>query len=425
MDGSIADRPGWRRLGAPAREPAKTMVRRLRERCGTGLLLAASGGVHDPADALDLRDAGANLVVIDTGLVFAGPGLPKRVNEALLYAGHAEERPPTAIRPAESAWFWFLLLGLSMSAGSAVALAIAATSVVLPYDEQFVGLGRAALAAANPRLLPFMTHDRVTLAGTMLTIGVLYSGLSWFGIRRGVHWAMVTVEASAFAGFLSFFLFLGFGYFDPFHAFVTAALLQLLLLGVHSRLSPPGAQSAPDLRQDARWLRGLWGQLAFIVQASAFIVAGLVIAGVGVTRVFVPEDLMFMQTDAHSLSAFSPRLLPLIAHDRASFGGMLVSSGLAFLLSALWGFRRGARWLWWTILAAGLPGYSAAIGVHFAVGYENVWHLTPAFAGLVLFVTGLLLSHAYLCRADPALAAAWAQRLPAGAGLVPSRHTRE
>jgi len=44
----------------------------------------------------------------------------------------------------------------------------------------------------------------------------MYCGLSWFGVRRGLHWARVAVEASAFVGFASFFLFLGFGYFDPF-----------------------------------------------------------------------------------------------------------------------------------------------------------------------------------------------------------------
>ena len=52
----------------------------------------------------------------------------------------------------------------------------------------------------------------------------------WGGIRRGLHWAKTTVVASAFTGFLSFFLFLGFGYFDPLHAFVTAILFQFALM---------------------------------------------------------------------------------------------------------------------------------------------------------------------------------------------------
>jgi hypothetical protein len=419
VDGGVSDaQPGWRRMGRPAKAPALAMVRSLRNQFPDRLAILASGGVHEPADALDFQDAGADLVAIDSGLVYSGPGLPKRVNEAVLYADQTPRSSTapdssTPVRRAELSWFWLFLLGLSMLVGSTLALAIAATRVVLPYDEQFVGMNRAALDAINQRLLPFMTHDRVTLAGTMVTIGAMYCGLSWYGVRQGLHWAMVAVQASAFAGFTSFFLFLGFGYFDPFHAFVTVALLQLLLMGVHARLGPPAALPAPALHNDARWRRSLWGQLLFVMQAVAFIVAGAVISLIGATTVFVPEDLHYMETTASSLHAANPRLLSLIAHDRASFGGMLVASGLVFLMSALWGFRRGARWLWWTTLLAGAPGYTAAIGVHFVVGYENLWHLMPAFLGLAMFLAGLALTYAELCLPDLSLAAEWNERLAA------------
>jgi dihydroorotate dehydrogenase len=42
---------------------------------------------------------------------------------------------------------------------------------------------------------------------------------------------------------------------------------------------------------------------------------------VGMTRVFVPQDLAFMGLSAERLRALSPTLVPLIAHDRAGFGG--------------------------------------------------------------------------------------------------------
>ena len=415
VDGSLGDhgRSGWRRMGRLSKGRVVATVRLLRERFGDGLTIAASGGLHEPADALDLQDAGANLVAIDSGLVYSGPGLAKRVNDAILYVDQASSPggAGSGERPQELAWFWLGLLGFSMFVGGVIALVIAVTRVVLPYDEQFVGMTREALDRVNPHLLPFLTHDRVTLAGTMLAIGVMYCGLSWFGVRRGLHWAMVAVEASAFVGFASFFLFLGFGYFDPFHAFVTVVLLQLLLLGVHSRLGPTASLTPPDLHNDARWMCALWGQLLCIAQASAFVVAGLVISFVGVTSVFVPEDLEFMGTTARELHLRNPHLLSLVAHDRASFGGMLVASGLAFLMSGLWGLRRGASWLWWTALLAGTPGFVAAIGVHFVVGYENLWHLTPAFAGLAIFVTGLALSHPYFCRPTPELAAEWEEKI--------------
>jgi hypothetical protein len=284
--------------------------------------------------------------------------------------------------------------------GSALALVIAVTRVVLPYDEQFAGLTRAQLHAVNDRLLPFLAHDRVSLAGTMIAIGVLYTGLAAFGMRRGLHWARVAVLASAFAGSATFFLFLGFGYFDPFHAFVTAVLFQFLLFALHSRSPEPHGLSRPELRNDRPWRLAQWGQLGLVAQACGFLGAGATISVVGVTEVFVPEDLEFMRTTADALRAASPHLVPLVAHDRASLGGMLLAAGVAFLLAALWGLRRGARWLWWTMLLASLPGYAAAIGVHFAVGYENPWHLAPAFAGLGLLAVSMGLLHPHLCRAD-------------------------
>ena len=443
MDGSVPGDAGRRALGAPARTVVRDAVRRLRDQFGAQLTIIAGGGVHEPAHALELLDHGATLVAVESGLVFGGPGLPKRINDALLFAdgarplvasrpgqgGHVdgvEARSGSALREAgerrgsagagetvrapEQNWFWALLMGLGMLVGSALALAIAATRVVLTYDETFVGLSRAQLDAVNPRLLSFMAHDRVSLAGTMMTIGILYTSLAAIGLRRGLHWAQVAVQLSACAGFGTFFLFLGFGYFDPFHAFVTVVLFQFLLLMLHSRLALPSPIPPPSLHNDRRWRLGLWGQLLHVAQAMAFLAAGTTIALVGVTEVFVPEDLEFMQTTAEALRSASPRLVPLIAHDRASFGGMIVASGLCFLGVALWGFRRGARWVWWTLLLAGIPGYACAIGVHFIVGYENLWHLTPAFAGLAVFVVAQALCYPYLAANDPALLDEWRER---------------
>jgi dihydroorotate dehydrogenase len=409
VDGAAGASMDGREVGRPAREAALRTLAHLRRRCGSDVTLVASGGVHEPEDALDLVEAGADLVQVDSGLVFSGPGLPKRINEALLFARGQEDAAP-APPVVEQSWPWALLMGLGMLFGSLLALVLALTRVVLPYDEQFVGLTRAQLHAINDRLLPFMSHDRATLAGTMVTVGVLYSGLSLFGIRRGLPWARVAVLASAVAGFASFFLFLGFGYFDPFHAFVTVVLLQFLLFGIHGRLGPERPMPPPMLREDRRWRLAQWGQLAFVLHSTALLAAGLVISFVGATEVFVPEDLEFMRTTRDALLGAGPHLLPLVAHDRASFGGMLVASGMTFLMASLWGFRRGTGWLWWTLLLGGIPGYAAAIGIHFAVGYRSPWHLAPAFAGLLLFIAAVALSHPYLCGKDAALEEAWRRR---------------
>ncbi|HEU0251472.1 MAG TPA: hypothetical protein VFR12_00485, partial [Pyrinomonadaceae bacterium] len=264
IDGSIAADPEGRLIGLPARTPALQLLRRLRERYDVPII--ASGGIHEPEHALEFLSAGASLIQVDTGLIYTGPGLPKRINDCLLFEATRNATPADPPpRPSELTWFWTTLMGAGMMIGGVLALVIAATKVVLPYDEAFLGMTITALTSINPRLLAFMAHDRVTLAGVMVAIGLLYVGFSVFGMRRGLHWARQSVLISAFTGFVSFFLFLGFGYLDTFHAFVTAALLQLLLMGVHARLGVYVPASRPDLRGDRAWRLSLWGQLLLVI----------------------------------------------------------------------------------------------------------------------------------------------------------------
>lgn len=400
VDGSVRATPDGRLVGLPVRELALQQVRKLRERYGANVLIVGSGGVHEPEHALEFRRAGADLVEVDTGLVYTGPGLTKRINDCLLFEAVREAPKARPDRIPELTWFWTMLMGVGMVIGGVLAFVIAATKVVLPYDEAFLGMARDALPAINPRLLDFMAHDRTTLAGVMIATGVLYVGLSVFGIRDGLHWARQSLLFSAATGFFTFFLFLGFGYLDPFHAFVTLALFQLLGLGVHARLGTYAPAQRPDSRGSFAWQMSLWGQLLLVLHGFALLGAGIVISVIGVTHVFVHEDLEFMQTTAAALTAADPRLVPLVAHDRATLGGMLLAAGWVFLLPALWGFRRGAAWLWWTTLIAGVISYATAIGVHYAVGYLSVKHLLPAFGGLGLMLVGLMLSYSFLCRRE-------------------------
>jgi dihydroorotate dehydrogenase len=398
VDGSIASGHG-RLFGKPAKQPAIEQVRELRRVVGGELSIIASGGIHQPADAAEFMDAGASLVQIDTGLIYSGPGLCKRINEALLWRQAEEpgaESANVALRPAECSWFWTALLGVAMLIGSILALAIASHRVVLPYDEAFCGWTRAQMQEFNPRLLPFLSHDRMSLAGTMVSIGVLYLALSWFGLQRGLHWARIAVLVSAGTGFFSFFLFLGFGYFDPFHGFVTAVLFQLFAMGVHGKEVPRRRVDPPEWIETRAWRLAQWGQLLLVIHGAGLLGAGLIISSVGVRDVFVAEDLKYLATTIESLRSANRQLIPLVAHDRATLGGMLIAAGVVYLLASLWGLRAGARWLWHALLWSGLAAYAAAIGVHFAVGYVNVRHLLPAFAGLGLFLGGLACCFAWM-----------------------------
>lgn len=373
-------------------------VRSLRARFPDAIVIA--GGVIEPADARRLLDAGANVAVVDAGLVESGPGLIKRCNEALLSLQPPPSQPePLSLDAARRAWFWAFVLGLAMFGGGVLAVLIGSTRVVLPYDESLCGMTRDQLARLNPRLLPFMAHDRISLAGTMLSLGILYAALAWNGIRRGAHWAHVTVASSAVVGIIGFFSFLGFGYFDPFHAFVTAILTQFTLLLLAMQPSPPQPPEG-EWRETAAWRRGQWGQLLFIVMGAGLTGAGCVIGFIGCTSVFVQTDLEFMRTTAAELRLSYERLVPLVAHDRASLGFMLIASGITVWLSAQWGFRAGARWLWLALAWAGNIAFACAVIVHIAVGYSSPLHLAPAVAGAAIWNVALLLSREWLAGAQ-------------------------
>ncbi len=73
--------------GAPLRARATELVRYIAGRTGGRLPIIGVGGIGSPADALEKLDAGACLVQVYTGLVYAGPGLVREINRAVLARG--------------------------------------------------------------------------------------------------------------------------------------------------------------------------------------------------------------------------------------------------------------------------------------------------------------------------------------------------
>jgi hypothetical protein len=371
-------------------------VRSMRNVIRSPAAILAQGRLIEPVDAWRLLEAGADVALAGEGLVCSGPGLVKRCNEAILSTLPAPPKPEgLSLDAGRRSWFWGLLLGTAMFIGGVMAAIIGSTRVVMPYDESLCGLTRDQMASINPRLLPFMAHDRLSLAGTMLSIGILYGSLAWFGMRRGEHWARAAVIASAATGFLTFFYFLGFEYFDPFHAFVTAILTQFTLLCVALPDSPPQLPAA-DWSESRAWRRGQWGQLMFILIGATLTGAGVVISVIGCTSVFVETDLAYMRTTAAQLRVSFDRLVPLVAHDRATLGGMLIANGIVIWLAAQWGMRAGARWLWSAFAWSGNIAFAIAVGVHLVVGYGSPLHLAPAFLGWAAWIGALALTRGWL-----------------------------
>ena len=290
------------------------------------------------------------------------------------------------------------LTAVALLLSGAFAILLAARREFLPHDIAYLGMSARDLCTlADCRVVRFMFHDRVAFGGALIAIAVLYLWLTAYPLRAGERWAWRALAISGAFGFASFLAYLGYGYFDMWHGIATGALLPVFLLGlwrarplaVHASsgwLRSAEGRSAPALSRVGRW--------GIIATGLGMLSAGVVILAVGTTQVFVAEDLAFMGLTRAALEEVNPRLIPLIAHDRAGFGGGIASAGILVTICAWYGSP--TRAFHQALLVAGGAGFGLAIGVHYAEGYTNLVHLAPAFAGAALFAVGLVLETAGL-----------------------------
>ena len=281
-----------------------------------------------------------------------------------------------------------VLSSLALVAFGGFALFLGATGHFLPHDTAYLGLTSRQLCDLHAcRIVHFMVHDRVSFGGVLVAIGVAYLWLVTFPLKGGERWAWWTLGSSGAAGFLSFLSYLGYGYLDTWHGAGTLALLPVFAGGLllTRRSAAPVARPPFSLATRAEQGRALLALCAFGIVA-----AGLTITTVGSTVVFVPQDLEFMRLTRAEIAAVNPRLVPLIAHDRAGFGGALVSCGIALLPCLV--YRRIDRGLWEALALVGVAGFGAAVGVHPAIGYTSLTHLGPAVFGAVAYAVGLALT---------------------------------
>jgi hypothetical protein len=283
-----------------------------------------------------------------------------------------------------------LILSAVFLAGSGAFAAFqAATGHLLPHDAVYLGMTAPQLCALQDcRILHFMIHDRISFGGVLIAIAVLYLWLLLFPMRRQESWAWWTLALSGLAGFLSFLAYLGYGYLDTWHGAATLALLPMFGAGILRARGLRRERVGPlslNLRSSSGVGRGL-----LLLSSAGIAAAGLTIMTVGMTSVFVPQDLEFMGLTREAISTINPHLVPLIAHDRAGFGGALACFGIAMF--GCLRYAHSAPALWQALTIAGFVGFGTAIGVHPAIGYLSLTHLGPAVLGCMVFAVGLVLA---------------------------------
>jgi hypothetical protein len=284
---------------------------------------------------------------------------------------------------------------LGLLAAGLFAWFLAVTDQLLPHDLAWLSITEDELrGVADGRLLHFMAHDRAAFGGTLVAIAVLDLWLIRVPLADGRAWAWWTLALAGGVGFLSFLTYLGTGYLDTWHGLATLVLLPMYALGLAvnrgTLKDPIGlrtlalAGAVPDGGSRA-WL----GRAVLLLAGLGVAVAGITIATIGSVVVFVPQDIDYIGLSRSQLDAIDPRLVSLIAHDRAGFGGGLATTGLT-VLACVW-CGRPSRSLWETLAIAGTAGFGAAIGIHGLVGYVDLSHVGPAVLGAAVFALGLAL----------------------------------
>jgi hypothetical protein len=364
----------------------------------SGVVRLTDPSIERAARALD--DPSAIVLATPSVLVAAGPGWFQRVIEA-----RTPTSPPPTWRDVPRdprrwpAWFWGVLVGLGMIVAGLVAAGISVGPVLLWYDRDFLGADLTTLHAINHHLVHFLQHDRITMAGTLVATGILYTGLAAGGIRRGWPWARKAYLASGVVGFPTLFYFLGTGFVEPLHTFAAIVLFPMFLATVWHRPSRPRWTVMPE-GPTAEWHRALVGQLLMIATGVGLFIGGATVSVVGLTDVFVQTDLQFLHTGSAALQAANPHLVPFVAHDRAGFGGALMAAATAITLLSAWGWRRGESWVWWTLAGAAVTGFAPAVIVHGVIHYTNSIHLAPVVIGIVLTTIALTLAYPYMHARD-------------------------
>jgi hypothetical protein len=296
-----------------------------------------------------------------------------------------------------------LFTGLCLMLSGAFALFLSAMGQFLPHDVQFLGMTAQQLCSQHAcRIVHFMFHDRVSFGGSLIAIGALYMWLVEFPLRHKQAWAWWLLVLTGVVGFSSFLAYLGYGYLDTWHGVATLLLLPCFVTGLfqaYAHLPPPvPLRSLARQAVPIRWTSPFGiGRACLLLTAAGMMLAGSTIVMLGMTRVFVPQDLAYMGVRPADLQAINPHLIPLIAHDRAGFGGGICTCGLAVFF-CVW-CAPPSRNLWQILCLAGVSGFAMAIGIHPLIGYVDPTHLAPAVMGGCLFLVGLALCYRPMMRA--------------------------
>lgn len=379
--------------GAHLRDIALSWVSRIVKRYGDLFPVIGSGGILSPDDAIKFFEAGAKLVQLYEGLVYAGPGLPRRILHKMLYP-QTPQYPQVYANEVETpgeisnslGWKLILFVGIILIFGGLAGIIWASLYQLLPYEIEYLQMSVLQLESYfDGRLAGFIFHDRVSYHGTLISYGILYCWIAWFPLHpsRREAWAWWTLFISGTVGALSTYIsYVYSGYLDVWYGSMALILIAIFYMGLI--LSYRTLKKPPTLKSLFKAGSPMWlwspagiGRSYLLFWSFTTALAGVLVFYVGMTQVFVREDLAFMQISVEAIRGISAGLIPFIAHDRIGFGVTLFAIGSASFAIVWKGIRPDSKSALIALSLAYFVSNLTAIWVHPIVGYNSLSHLLP------------------------------------------------
>jgi hypothetical protein len=292
--------------------------------------------------------------------------------------------------------FLLIFTGLILILTGLFVIVQSITGNLLPHDVSYLGIATNELNKFNNgNITKFMFHDRISFGGSIMAVGLLYLWLAEFPLKKKEPWAWYLFFISGVIGFGSFLTYIGFGYLDTWHGIATLLLLPFFMVGLIRsykvvKFTATFRNSFSPIEKISIGTRYGLGKFFLISSSIGLFVAGITIMVVGMTTVFVPQDLMYMNITVCGIENINDKLKPLIAHDRSAFGGGLATIGLLYFF--ILRCAKPSINLWQIVALSMFVGFSSAISVHYFIGYTILSHILPAYLGAGISIAGLLLT---------------------------------
>lgn len=277
-------------------------------------------------------------------------------------------------------------------------LVLSITVILLPNEIHHLGIGVSRLCGIDDcRLVGFLSHGRMSNGGALVAVGVMTGWLTAGPLRRREPWAWWTLLLAGAATYGSFLTFLAYGYLEPWHTVFVGLVSAVGIAGLVLTRPHVTRRSEPTQPFGVTALRTLFstavgrGRLMIAALAVGVVASGISILMIASSVVFVPQDTAFLGLDSAQISTVSDSLVPIMAHDRAGFGGGMLAIGILFAATAWNGLYANARGAWRALAISGFIFYTPTLAIHLAIEYTSFIHLLPVYGGLTFLSIALFM----------------------------------